>query len=663
MNFKKRLEDKFDKGKCLILCYQTIMLIALILIFYVMYPSIRYDYINGKQDVGIENISGHNSYNIVDNTFNVIGDDPNFTVRTDLGYINAVDVKFEEVVKDDIDIAVYYAKEKNKFSEKNVKYSKIKKGKSDIKFYLPKNKYKYVRFDIEKDFKLDKIELSGERLKKNNVKFIISIFIFLVIAILSAMSIKDKCDKINACLLRIVEKIDRFLKWFDKNIERKFVVIGMIIGFLFAILIPPEQVPDEPAQYSMIENEFGFSGYYNEIYKYYEDIGATNVVRNYDVKQSKALIKEHSKDRFSNECKWTGKISVKMITHLPQGIVFFIFVFLGAPIAVCMHAAEFAAVFFFVIIGYIALKIMPVKKSLLCAVMLLPMNLQQCSSVSYDAVLLPVCFLLISYIFHLIYDDIRVGYKQFLCLGILSFVIMLIKPPYLLLLGLLLMLPGKKITFFDSLIYQKIKKFKICFAVLIVLAIIAGCIVFRENVYIKVILACIYNLKRYIIIVFNTLRSYAGFYTFSTIGIIGWLDTEFSNGYYFFVIAFLAVIAQKDNINSRHKKRFCTKDRIIMFSIAVLLIIVTITIMFTWTFQIGGMDTSVSFIEIAKYLNTIEFSLGTQGRYFIPIVFLIYALLYDIIKINDKVISIAEIIGYPIMFSYVIMQLLERFWG
>ena len=663
MNLKKKLEDKVNKRKCLILSYQTIMLIALMLIFYVIYPSIRYDYINGKQVVGIENISGYNSYNIVDNTFNVIGDDPNFTITDDLEYINIVDIKFEQAVEDDIDIAVYYAKKTEQFSEKNVRYSKIKKGESDIKFYLKKNKYKYIRLDVEKDFILDKIELNGKRSEKNDVKFTISICIFLVIAILGAINIKNRYDKINAFLFKTVKQLDGILKQLDKKIEKIFTVVGIIMGCLFAVLIPPEQVPDEPAQYSMIENEFGFSGYYNEIYKYYEDIGATNVVRNYDVKQSKESLKKHSGDRFSKECKWTGKISIKMITHLPQGIAFFIFALLGAPIAVCMYAAEFAAVLFFVIIGYIALKIMPVKKSLLFAIMLLPMNLQQCSSVSYDAVLLPVCFLLTSYIFHLIYDYITVGYKQILCLGALSVVIMLIKPPYLLLLGLLLMLRCEKISFFDSLVYQKIKKFKYCFAVLIIFAIILGCILFRENMYVKVVLACVFNFKRYVVIVFNTLKSYAEFYTVSTIGIMGWLDTKFSICYYLFIIIFLAIIAQKDNINNRYKNGFVLRDRIIMLTIAFLIVVTIITIMFTWTFQIAEMDINVSFIEMAKYLNNTELSLGTQGRYFVPIVFLIYALLYDLVKIKDKVISIVEVIVYPIMFIYVIMQLLQRFWG
>ena len=184
-----------------------------------------------------------------------------------------------------------------------------------------------------------------------------------------------------------------------------------------------------------------------------------------------------------------------------------------------------------------------------------------------------------------------------MCLGALSVVIMLIKPPYLLLLGLLLMLRCEKISFFDSLVYQKIKKFKYCFAVLIIFAIILGCILFRENMYVKVVLACVFNFKRYVVIVFNTLKSYAEFYTVSTIGIMGWLDTKFSICYYLFIIIFLAIIAQKDNINNRYKNGFVLRDRIIMLTIAFLIVVTIITIMFTWTFQIAEMDINVSSVS------------------------------------------------------------------
>lgn len=63
---------------------------------------------------------------------------------------------------------------------------------------------------------------------------------------------------------------------------------------------------------------------------------------------------------------------------------------------------------------------------------------------------------------------------------------------------------------------------------------------------------------------------------------------------------FLAIIAQKDNINNRYKNGFVLRDRIIMLTIAFLIVVTIITIMFTWTFQIAEMDINVSFIEMAN---------------------------------------------------------------
>lgn len=660
MNYKKKLKNNTWKSDYKLVIHQVMVLVVIVAIFCFLYPIIRYDYKDSTQIVGMENIFNCNSYSIVGNTFKVTGTDPNITIENNLDYVNIVYVRLDGKAENDTDIAIYYAKENKQFSEQNVKYSIIKKGNSNIKLYLPKNKFKAIRLDIEKDFKLDYVELSGKKSIENNIKFICSICLFVLFTFLLEMKITKNYKKIDKHLLMIINKISKFLVWFDKGIEKKFVVIAMVMGGLFALLVPPEQVPDEPAQYSMIENEFGFSGYYNEIYQYYENIGATRVVRNYEIKQSKELIKKHSNDKFSKECKRTGNVSIKMVAHLPQGIVFFICTFLGAPIALCMHVAEFAAVVFFVLMGYLALKIMPIKKSLLCAVMLLPMNLQQCSSVSYDAVLLPVCFFWLSYLMNLIIEKKEVMIKDvFVVLGCL-FIISIIKPPYVMLGLIAFCIPKDKYTFLKTNRIQMVMKYK---KIIAVAFICLGCFalyLFKSNVYIKILLACLIEFYNYLKILCNTFIANKEFYICSTIGVLGWLDTKFSIGYYILTIVFLIILSQSND--KMQNKRIEKRQRIIFCGVAILLMLVIITIMLSWTFYILNYDSGVGYYIMSKYLNNISVVLGVQGRYFIPIAFLSLFSVSNFIKINNKVANFYQIMYYLCGYIYVIKVLLQRFW-
>ena len=103
------------------------------------------------------------------------------------------------------------------------------------------------------------------------------------------------------------KKIYRQAERIKFKIENFFLVTAIIMGCLFAVLLPPGQVPDEPAHYEMMVMEFGIpSHYYDEIYKSFGDLDFINVMKNPQRKQSVEQLNEYSTQKFSGGGEWQG---------------------------------------------------------------------------------------------------------------------------------------------------------------------------------------------------------------------------------------------------------------------------------------------------------------------------------------------------------------------
>ena len=72
---------------------------------------------------------------------------------------------------------------------------------------------------------------------------------------------------------------------------------------------------------------------------------------------------------------------------------------------------------------------MPMKKSVMAIVMLLPMTLQQTSGINYDCFLLPLCLLLFAYIMSIIYADRMLNWKNLIFIILLTGCIAVTKIP------------------------------------------------------------------------------------------------------------------------------------------------------------------------------------------------------------------------------------------
>lgn len=103
-------------------------------------------------------------------SFAVTGDDPQFILLSDqgtFGSIGGVELSFDGAWTGDnpLLVQVFYAKAGENYTERHSVKSELKAGESVLLLPIPKGEYQTLRFDIDGDFQLDKIQGCTEQMK------------------------------------------------------------------------------------------------------------------------------------------------------------------------------------------------------------------------------------------------------------------------------------------------------------------------------------------------------------------------------------------------------------------------------------------------------------------------------------------------------------------
>ncbi len=638
-----------------------ICIIAVLLIAGIVGKEVCFDYPSMEKEAGASDVEAVSGYTQEGNTFLQASEDPNFMIPVRAWKTNMVTVNFAEKLEENLNIQIYYATKIKDFNEASSVRTVLEAGESQYQIGIPTGDYTKLRFDIDGSFSLDTIQISAHHRELNYIKLVLYCVVVAVLLVL----VWKYVYLVPGWYQKYSGKLYDFGSSHGVRQERFFLIAALLFGIAFSFLLPPEQVPDEWNHFNLMEMEFGTAGYLDEIDKFYENIGSGNLPGNASAQIDMDLLKEHAGDRFSKEGKSWGMPQILCVRHLPCGIGFYFGVLIGAPILVCLQLAELCSAIFYAVVGYFALKILPIKKELFCAVMLLPITLQQCSSINYDSVLLPVSFFLLAYIIHCIYEKDKVGWKQVIIMMLLLVYIVLLKPPYALFAAFILLIPkekwdlkiGKK---FDLAVF--IRKYFIVCVLAGVIVVALGGYVARNSQYIKTIAACFLDFPQYMKVLWGTLRTNGGFYVKSAIGVFGCLDTYATTGYYVLAILALVLFSQSD-ISTREKKvRIYKKDRAAYLLVSVAIIVLVITIMFTWSFFLRGYDASVGIQGYVDYMNALSVGDGVQGRYYIPIIPLCLLCIHGIVKLKKEDLMVLQLVYYPVIIFWSTQVLLNRFW-
>ena len=513
--------------------------------------------------------------------------------------------------------------------------------------------------------------LSVSKIKINSPEDISAIKKDLIFSVIKSAIVSLIIILIGIIILK--SKIDKKLFKKNLNIAKVFLVTSLTVGVVFAFLFPVFQVPDEQTHINLIYGELNWN---MKLSDYASDFADTSrIVANYDQKVNFSTYLNFAVKAQQPEVFALPSLSI--IKHLPQAIGLVVCSLLGLPVFAALVVSELCAVVVYSIFGYLTIKLMPFKKELITAILLLPIMLQEFPSLSYDSFLIASFYLFFAYSMHVKFIKEKFTLPDLGILLALLAVIAITKIPYALAAVLILLIPISKIDFNFGLFRIKgefILKHKLIFSisagVIVVLGALAAVKVLQNILIGRVLIAAIYSLKNAIVLFAKTIIAFFGRWLVELTGNFGWFDTPVALVFTVFVMANLLFLNLFDNYNvlgkPQEKNPFKPLEITVMFVFGILMSLITILALFEHTTTAFNIDISnMSIPEIASCMNMLPYIGGVQGRYFIPVIPMLLVPLYfakpatAIGRINHK----SYLCMYNlIVFTYVGIVVLMRYW-
>ncbi len=367
-----------------------------------------------------------------------------------------------------------------------------------------------------------------------------------------------------------------------------FLVLGVIFGFLFLILTPPFEVPDETGHlHRAIEVSNGI--FWNKVPAKVSEI-------------DKVFMNDSS---YSREFKIVGKNFHFQSGYAP---VMYMFSALGIKTGwifkntdLMFYLARVFNLFVWLALIYAAIKITPVFKWQFMFFALLPMSVFEGMSVSADSFVNGFSFLFFAYMFKLIFEaKERLTLKELLLYGIFAVISSLLKGCLIYPVFLLVLVRDKR-------------KYFIAAAVLAVSVLIGGLWAFNNHVVLgpeampdECKRFLINEPFRYLVLVVKTMVLSSVYWFKGLIGILGTTDVRYPLGVY----VITGVVSLLSFFFIQAEKKISIKSRVLAAGLIFLFFMIMLTTLFvTWNNPLRG--------KIG----------GFQGRYIISVLPLFFLLL------------------------------------
>ena len=444
------------------------------------------------------------------------------------------------------------------------------------------------------------------------------------------------CKKLNFYIESLISNykksgLNETLDNFKISPEKIFIFLGLFFGLSIIVITPPFQAPDEFFHFEMalkmsnfnifMENKKEVGGDYLpesilNIESPYKDI-PHNRKNKCDI-SSLYFLEEIQLDS-ENETFYYPSTNISPVSHLPQAIGIFIGKMMNLPVLLLLYSGRISNLIFFIIMMYFVIKNTPILKNTFLLLILMPMTIFLCSSLSYDVILISTSFLIISIFLKISSDKTgRATTKTIIILILLSIILSLCKGgAYFLLLSLFFIVPIDKIG--------SKRKYYIIFILMISIYIIShfswAAIINKcpqdlasyeknQSLQQEQIKFILYHPLEYIKVLINTLNKKHIFYLKSFIGCLGWLDTGLPYLFtkiYLFALILSALFDFNKNLTISKRKKIFTG--IICLAMAVVL-------------------ETIGYVLMTKVVGT-NVVYGIQGRYFIPFSPLFFLLFYN----------------------------------
>lgn len=308
------------------------------------------------------------------------------------------------------------------------------------------------------------------------------------------------------------------------------------------------------------------------------------------------------------------------VQYLPQSLGISVTKLFTNKVMYMAYMARFFNMIFCLMLVYLAIKITPIGKKTILLISLFPLSIEAFSSMSPDGMTIGIILLFIAYVLKLKFGDELVKKKDIVILTILSIGIALCKIVYIPIVLLMLIVPKEKfkeskykyitlipiiiISFFINLLWLKIANSFLTLSS-------AGDSSNKVTQILK-------NPIKYLQTVLYTINYYGDSYVNTLFGsVLAW--GEYVKLYYIVPFTFGMLFLFDSTTSKSLKNKFNKFDIILIVCICIVIVGLIFTSLYVqWT------DANES--------NTIQ---GVQGRYFIPIMFLV-AIILSNMKINTE---------------------------
>lgn len=403
------------------------------------------------------------------------------------------------------------------------------------------------------------------------------------------------------------------------KVHQLFLIMAAIFGTLFAFILPPFQAPDEQVHFykayaiskgqllcSNAESSYAGSYLPSNISDFVNSTDMTNTTRSIGTLDNASQYYPSDNNVFFehySSCVYNA------LPYLPQALGIFIGDIMNLNYIWIFYLGRLLNLLVYLLICFYSIKLIPRLKKVVFLLALMPMSLHQAASLSADGLTNALSLLLICYVLNVVYKkEEYLNRKTLITIAALSILVSLLKITYFPLSLVVFLIPISK--------YKKIKNYFIINCSIVVLSMVSAVswllITRTMDIYVPVnteiqLNSLIDDPLGYSSLLFKNIFNYDNLYL-QFIGILGWLSVPLPMiVYILYFLSFFVVIA----IEGSKESESITKGRV--FSIIISLSI----------FVIGYI-----LVETSLYLNWPQTSAviveGVQGRYFIPLVLLLF---------------------------------------
>lgn len=435
------------------------------------------------------------------------------------------------------------------------------------------------------------------------------------------------------------------------KIEKIFVYLAVIFGFIFIMIIPPFQSPDEDSHFKKayvvsrgdffpIEKDNKLGYYLSDDMVNYID-GKLEYAGKLDKKYSfkemyfdERLPKDYTKKSFYNfTTVMVNPIAyIAPTTGILVGKAFLPILKISNNNQSVVYMLYFARIFsliMYIVLIYFAIKTTPILKKTFGMIGLIPMSLSLASCISYDNFLIPLSLLLSAIIFKLTYDDEvkNINKKYIIAIIVIGFILLNVKIVYATLLLLLFMIPKEK---WGSKKSNRLIRIAMVFGFIVGLTIIFKIPYYflsakdaNSEFYSEQLSYILNNPFNYLMVFMRTIKNAFYFYLSGMIGTFGLIDTNILSPFvlFYFILFMLTGISEISLLN---KKIPLFSKALVAISVVGSIFGIFTAMYIVWTSILPGYGIGAPIIS------------GVQGRYFIPLLAVSFIIFGNKVIVKNK---------------------------